>query len=296
MLRCMLLLLMPLSIEGLGITKNRLRGVQDHAATRTQRWRTTVPRMVAQSRRQRWETARSGIAAPLLNTTVPQHTTELTLRYAALHRREYGLLRLIQRAPGLMPVSLAVHYSLLPKVITPLLALIVWFASLPKGASLITFVCANDCLNTAVKWAVQRPRPRWYSADAGQYLVSRCGAWEVDLSFPSAHTQFWAGMAFCVTALCGWQFRTAASIGFLIGLTRNYLSMHWPTDTLAGLALGGALGWTWGLLDPYGRLLAAGSPLLSLATATGFTAGLFSLMIAARKMTKRQATAGASGG
>ena len=63
-------------------------------------------------------------------------------RFAELHRREYRLLQLIQRAPGLRPVSLAVHYSLLPKVITPLLSLIVWLASLPIGASLICFVCA----------------------------------------------------------------------------------------------------------------------------------------------------------
>ena len=78
----------------------------------------------------------------------------------------------MSQAPGLLPVSLGVHYSLLHKVITPLLALIVWLHSLPAGASLITFVCAADLLNTAIKWAVQRPRPRWYSPDEG--LVDRC--------------------------------------------------------------------------------------------------------------------------
>ena len=75
------------------------------------------------------------------------------------------------QAPGMLHLSLGVHYSLLPKVITPLLALIVWLISPPVGASLITFVCASDLLNTALKWAVQRPRPRWYSPDAG--LVAR---------------------------------------------------------------------------------------------------------------------------
>ena len=80
---------------------------------------------------------------------------------AALYNTEYRLLRLVQSLPGLMLVSLAVHYSLMPKVITPLLALLVWLVSLPRGASLITFVCASDLVNTAVKWALQRPRPRW---------------------------------------------------------------------------------------------------------------------------------------
>lgn len=76
----------------------------------------------------------------------------------SLYRVEYELLRRIQRIPGLLPISLGVHYSLRPKVVTPALAMIVWLLSLPVGASLITFVCANDLVNTAIKWAVQRPR------------------------------------------------------------------------------------------------------------------------------------------
>ena len=72
-----------------------------------------------------WESARSdstisnsssmpldGMASPPINGW-----------YDSLHQQEYRLLRLIQRTPGLMPISLAVHYSLLPKVITPLLSL-----------------------------------------------------------------------------------------------------------------------------------------------------------------------------
>ena len=204
--------------------------------------------------------------------------------YDALHKQEYRLLRLIQRTPGFMPVSLAVHYSLLPKVITPLLSLICWLASFPIGVSLITFVCAQDCLNTAIKWAVQRPRPRWYSAEAGEFLiVGRCGAWEVDLSFPSAHTQFFAGMAFCAAALCGWPISFALAVGAIIGLTRNYLSMHWPTDTLAGLVFGGVLGTLWGWVNPHARLLALGSPIVSVLFATWFTTGLLCLMLASRQ-------------
>ena len=107
--------------------------------------------------------------------------------YTALHRAEFRALQLIQKLPALMPLALGVHYSLRPKIITPLLALIVWLISLPRGASLVIFVCASDLVNTAVKWAVQRPRPRWILPDdAG--LLSPVGAWEVDLSFPSAHS------------------------------------------------------------------------------------------------------------
>ena len=45
-----------------------------------------------------------------------------------------------------------------------------------------------------------------------------------------------------------------------------------------------ALGASWGWFDPYGRLVAARSPLLSLAAACGFTLGLLSLMVATRQL------------
>ena len=192
------------------------------------------------------------------------------------------MLRAIQDLPGLLPFALGVHYSLLPKVITPLLALIVWLWSLPAGASLITFVCANDLVNTCIKWAVQRPRPRWYSPDAG--LVTRCGAWEVDLSFPSAHTQFFGGLGFCACALYGWPLAYACAFGFGVGFMRNYLSVHWPSDTLVGLLIGGGLGVVWGVYDPYGALMRAASPSLSVRVATGFVGGLVGLLCLIRRL------------
>jgi len=204
--------------------------------------------------------------------------------FEALHEREYELLRVIQKVPGLLPFSLAVHYSLLPKVITPLLALIAWLSSMPRGASLIVFACSSDCVNTAIKWAVQRPRPRWYCPIEANDLISSCGAWEVDLSFPSAHTMFFGGLAACAAAMYRSSLWAAAAFGVSIGLSRNYLSMHWPTDTLLGLALGGMLGVTWGWFDPYARLMRAASPLLSLGVASSFTLGLLSLMIATRQI------------
>lgn len=198
----------------------------------------------------------------------------------SVHIQEYRALRLIQRAPGLLWPSMAVHYSLLPKIVTPALALICWLVSLPAGASLITFVCAQDLINTAIKWGVQRPRPRWYDPNAG--LLAKCGAWEVDLSFPSAHTQFFSGLAFCACSLAGWPVLPAALFGAAIGLTRNYLSVHWPTDTIAGAAVGAGLGAAWGRADPYAALVRAGQPMLSLGAATGLTVALMALMLAVR--------------
>jgi len=232
-------------------------------------------------RRSTWENCRSGDDCELPAEERPPPD----LPFRELHRAEYGLLRRIQQVPGLLPLSLAVHYSLLPKVITPLLALIVWLFSLPAGASLITYVCASDLVNTAFKWAVQRPRPRWYSPSHESGLEVKCGnlAWEVDLSFPSAHTQFFSGLGFCAAALCGRSALLPAAFGAFVGLTRNYLSMHWPSDTVAALGVGAVLGIMWGRVDPWRQLLLMGSPLLSLAAATAFTSGLLCLMLAVRQ-------------
>lgn len=55
----------------------------------------------------------------------------------------------------------------------------------------------------------------------------------------------------------------------LIALTRNYLGVHWCSDTLTGWAIGSLSGVLWGLLDPYELLLRRQDPWLSMAW--GFT-------------------------
>jgi membrane-associated phospholipid phosphatase len=204
-------------------------------------------------------------------------------------RQELKLMKCIQQLPGLRPLSLAVHYSLLPHVVTPALAMIAWLVSLPVAASLICFVCAQDMINTAIKWAVQRPRPLWYSHDTGLTTKHGTCSWEADFSFPSAHTQFFSGLAFCSCVLFGCNnlelgLGLACGFGSIVGITRNYLGVHWPTDTAFGLLLGGALGILWGRLDPYLWLLRQGSPLLSVGVATGLTASLALLLVLVRTL------------
>ena len=209
-----------------------------------------------------------------------------------LNQQELRLMRSIQRIPGLRPLSLAIHYSLMPQVVTPALALIAWLVSLPAAASLICFVCAQDIINTAIKWSVNRPRPLWYSDDTGLDAKYGASSWEADYSFPSAHTQFFTGLAFCASTLSGactgttraWGLGLASAFGMVIGITRNYLGVHWPTDTTFGLVLGAALGTAWGTLDPYAWLLKSASPALSLGVATAFTGTLTLLLLLVKRV------------
>ena len=89
-------------------------------------------------------------------------------------------------------------------------------------------------LNYLVKLAVKRPRPVLEG-------LPPLGGAPSSLSFPSAH----ATSSFAVaTAMC--RVDPATSAAFLVALAlslgRPYLGMHYPSDVLAGVLLGVALG------------------------------------------------------
>lgn len=92
--------------------------------------------------------------------------------------------------------------------------------------------------NVLLKPLVARVRPCDVNA-AVQLLIAR----PQDFAFPSGHTG--AGFAVAAALLAkrsplGWPTLVLAAI---IGLTRLYLYVHWPTDVLAGALLGLFSGW-----------------------------------------------------
>ena len=93
--------------------------------------------------------------------------------------------------------------------------------------------------NILLKNIVERPRP-YDIIEELQPLITR----PKDFSFPSGHT----GSSFAAAAVFYrnlpkqfgiWMILLAA----LIGLSRLYLGVHYPTDVLAGMLLGIALGY-----------------------------------------------------
>jgi membrane-associated phospholipid phosphatase len=96
-------------------------------------------------------------------------------------------------------------------------------------------------LNYAVKLAVRRPRPTLDGLPALSPVVSA-------LSFPSAHATTSFAAARVYGRLLPAPGLYAAALAF--GLSRPYLGVHYPSDVLAGAALGTALG----------RLAAGGDP------------------------------------
>ncbi len=88
-------------------------------------------------------------------------------------------------------------------------------------------------LNYAVKLAVRRPRPALHGLPALSPVVSA-------LSFPSAH----ATTSFAAARVYGDLVSPSAlyAAAVLFGLTRPYLGVHYPSDVVAGAALGSVIG------------------------------------------------------
>ena len=118
-------------------------------------------------------------------------------------------------------------------------------ASRPRGlrtctaAFLVLSAAGGSIINTAVKSAVQRPRPPWN------------GLWasEASSSYPSGHAQagitVWVALAVVALVVLPGPGRWVVAVpllvlGPVIGLSRTVLGVHWPTDVLGGWTLGGA--------------------------------------------------------
>jgi membrane-associated phospholipid phosphatase len=109
---------------------------------------------------------------------------------------------------------------------------VLWFgvAILARDRRAVRVVLAALLANTAVKQVVRRPRPSLPDLPPLAATVS-------GLSYPSAHaaTSFAAAGALALPS-----FPLYAAAGAM-ALTRPYLGVHYPSDVVAGAALGAAL-------------------------------------------------------
>jgi len=110
-----------------------------------------------------------------------------------------------------------------------------WCIDSRLGIRIGVYLVISLGLNTLLKAAWHAPRPYWF--DPRVKLLT--GA-ESSFGIPSGHAQnsvvIWSGIA--AQSRRGWGWTVAVVLAFLIGFSRIYLGVHFPTDVLTGWVLG----------------------------------------------------------
>ncbi len=158
-------------------------------------------------------------------------------------------------------MAVAVHklYELAPGFFTPFLTLIthmgkggiflillsfvlMYFRRTRRlGVTMLLAISIGALItNLTVKPLVARPRPyTWDGSVFQQFWIQMGRHTESDKSFPSGHmTAACASMIPLVILARPWQKILAALFAILMGLSRIYLCVHFPSDVLGGLIVG----------------------------------------------------------
>ncbi len=151
-----------------------------------------------------------------------------------------------------------------------------WCIDAGLGLRVGIMLMISTSLNGVLKLVMQGPRPYFYSPE-----IKALGI-ETSFGIPSGHAQNAAGVWGLLAALASrrWMWALAITLIFLIGLSRLYLGVHFPTDVLLGWAVGIALVWAFVRLEPWvaARIRSQQFPEQVLSV---FGVSLFMLLIAA---------------
>ena len=154
---------------------------------------------------------------------------------------QWGLdfIRAVQSAhgPALETIFKAITFMGEEDFFIVLLPLFLWCVDFAFGARLAFFFLFSTVVNSLAKGLIDHPRP--CDLDPQVKLCDYTGRY----GLPSGHSQsavvVWGAIAFY--ARKRWVWAVAILLMVLIGFSRIYLGVHFPTDVLGGWALGAIL-------------------------------------------------------
>jgi membrane-associated phospholipid phosphatase len=114
-----------------------------------------------------------------------------------------------------------------------LIPFLYWVVSAPLGMRVLLVLIGTDFLTLGFKQLLRQPRPYW----VGQVKPL---AEETSYGIPSSHASdslaVWGYLAYRLKK--DWLWALTILVVLLIGLSRMYLGVHFPTDVLAGWLIG----------------------------------------------------------
>jgi membrane-associated phospholipid phosphatase len=118
-----------------------------------------------------------------------------------------------------------------------LVPLVYWTIDARAGMRIGLIRLISTGVNAFLKLAFAGPRPYWYSDRVLAYAA------ESSFGLPSGHSQISASVwgMLAVTARRPWFWVLTIALVVLIGISRMYLGVHFPSNVLAGWAIGAAL-------------------------------------------------------
>ena len=157
--------------------------------------------------------------------------------------REALIIPLQSRARALDLLAKLLGVAVSGEALLPVFAILYWCLDQHKCFAGIWLVPVSEIANGVIKWLTRRARPAW--VDTRVSLLS----WSAEFSFPSSHSQIAAALSvWFVASSFHPQARTkvpveyALAFAIAVGLSRIHQGLHYPSDVLVGLLIGGFSG------------------------------------------------------